>query len=184
MVERRVALLRLLIDEHGMALREGAALDVLARQADREALVEQRGEGQGLGGRPVDAGAFLDHLAAGIEHALRACDGLVKPFGSRGQPGRRARAAWRRRRRSGRGGDRRRWSRRPSCRTSGRRASRPCWPCSRPSRRNRHRGACGTPPSSRRMSSAVSTPSSIRRSAIDLDHGRDARRSACTSAAG
>ena len=74
-VERRVALLGLLIDQHGMALREGAALHVLARKADREALVEQRAEGQGLGRRPVDAFALLDHLAPGIEHALqRAVD--------------------------------------------------------------------------------------------------------------
>ena len=42
MVERDVALFGLLVDQHRMALREGAALAVLARQAHRIALVEQR----------------------------------------------------------------------------------------------------------------------------------------------
>ena len=54
-LQRRVAALGLLVDQHGVALREGAALAVLARQAHREAFVEQRAEGQVLGHRPVDA---------------------------------------------------------------------------------------------------------------------------------
>ena len=73
-LQRRVAALGLLVDEHRVALREGAALAVLAGQADREAFVEQRAEGQVLGHRPVDAVAGLDHLAAALEQAL---DGLV-----------------------------------------------------------------------------------------------------------
>ena len=69
-IERRVALLGFLIDQHGMALREGAALHVLARQAHGEAFHQQRAEGQLLGHRPVEARAVLDHLAARVEHAL------------------------------------------------------------------------------------------------------------------
>ena len=74
MVERDVARLGLLVDQHRMALRERAALAVLAGQAHREAFVEQRAEGQRLAGRPVDALAALDRRAAVVEEAL---DGLV-----------------------------------------------------------------------------------------------------------
>ena len=63
MVERDVAVLVLLIDQHRMALREGAALAVLAGQPHRMAVEQQRAEGQRLGGRPVDALAGLDRLA-------------------------------------------------------------------------------------------------------------------------
>ena len=74
MVERDVALLGLLVVEHRMALREGAALDVLAREADAVALLEKRAEGERLGGRPVDADAGLDRLPPRVEEAL---DGAV-----------------------------------------------------------------------------------------------------------
>ena len=47
-----------------MALAERAAADVLAAQADRKALAQQRPERQMLGGRPVDLVAALDRLAA------------------------------------------------------------------------------------------------------------------------
>ena len=70
MIERRVALLGLLIEQHRMALREGAALRILAGQADRMALLEQRAEGKRLGGRPIDALAGLDRLGALIEETL------------------------------------------------------------------------------------------------------------------
>ncbi len=53
-----------------MALRERAALAILAGQADAIAVVDQRGEGQSLGGRPVDALAGVDRLAAIVEEAL------------------------------------------------------------------------------------------------------------------
>ena len=75
-LERRVAALGLLVDQHGVALREGAALAVLAGQAHREALVEQRAEGQVLGHRPVDAGAGLHHLAAALQQALHGLVGV------------------------------------------------------------------------------------------------------------
>ena len=74
MVERRVALLGLLIEQHRMALREGAALAVLPGQPHRMAFLEQRAEGERFGRRPVDALAGLDRLGAMIEKAL---DGLV-----------------------------------------------------------------------------------------------------------
>ncbi len=58
-----------------MALREGAALDVLARQADGIAGGKQRAEGQRLGRRPVDVAADLDRLLAVVEEAAdRAVD--------------------------------------------------------------------------------------------------------------
>jgi hypothetical protein len=57
-----------------MALRERAALDILARQAHPRAFLDQRGEGQRLGRRPVDALAGLDHLGAVVHEPL---DGAV-----------------------------------------------------------------------------------------------------------
>ena len=70
-VQRDVARFGLLIDQHRMALRERAALAVLARQANRKALVQQRAEGERLGGRPVDPLADLDRRAAVLEEATR-----------------------------------------------------------------------------------------------------------------
>ncbi len=64
-VERDVARFGLLVDQHRVALREGAALAVLAGQTHREAFVEQRAERQRLGGRPVDALAGLDRRRGG-----------------------------------------------------------------------------------------------------------------------
>ena len=57
-----------------MALREGAALAVLAGQPHRRAFEQERAEGERLAGRPVDAHAGLDRLGAGIEETL---DGAV-----------------------------------------------------------------------------------------------------------
>ncbi len=73
MVERHVARLGLLIDQHAMALRERAALAVLAGEADRMAFVDERREGQRFAHRPVDALARLDHRLAIVEEALDAC---------------------------------------------------------------------------------------------------------------
>src|SRR4051794_5818497 len=74
-VERRVALLVFLIEEHRMALREGAALDVLAGQAHAMALEQERAEGERFGARPVDALAGLDGLLPVVEEAP---DGAVQ----------------------------------------------------------------------------------------------------------
>ncbi len=57
-----------------MALREGAALDVLARQPHRVPAGEQRAEGERLAGRPVDVAAGFDGLLAVVEEAA---DGAV-----------------------------------------------------------------------------------------------------------
>ena len=70
-----------LIDQHRVTLREGAALAVLAGEPHRIAVEEERAERERLRGRPVDAGAGLDRLAAVVEEAL---DGAVdvKSFGT------------------------------------------------------------------------------------------------------
>src|SRR5579883_108817 len=73
-IERNVARLGLLIAQHGVALRERAALAVLSGEANRIALVEQSRESQRFGRRPVDSLARLDRLPAIVEKAL---DGLV-----------------------------------------------------------------------------------------------------------
>src|ERR1035441_2147258 len=57
-----------------MALRESAALGILAGQANGMAFLEQRAEGKPFRSGPVDAVAGLDRLGAMIEEAL---DGLV-----------------------------------------------------------------------------------------------------------
>src|SRR5271168_2995568 len=69
-VERDVARLGLLIDQHGMALRERAALAVLPGKTNREALVEQRGESERLAGRPIDAVPRHHGGATIVEKAL------------------------------------------------------------------------------------------------------------------
>ena len=70
-VERDVALLGLLIDQHGVALGERAAAAVLAGQPDMRALGAQRAERQRLGGRPVDALRRLS-IAARLASSCRA----------------------------------------------------------------------------------------------------------------
>src|SRR4029077_18535150 len=53
-----------------VALRERAALGILAGQPHPVTLLQQRAERQRLGGRPVDAGSGLDRLAAAVEKAI------------------------------------------------------------------------------------------------------------------
>ena len=55
--------LGLLIDQSGVALGEGAAVAILARQTHRMAVHQERAEGQRLGGGPVDARAAVDQPA-------------------------------------------------------------------------------------------------------------------------
>src|SRR3954470_19171793 len=76
MVERRVAALVFLVDQHRMALRKRAALAVLSRQPDMAAFLQQRAERQRLAGRPVDADAVVDGLETVFQEAL---DGAVNP---------------------------------------------------------------------------------------------------------
>ena len=59
--QRRPLLGGVLVDEHRVPLDERAAAAVLAGEAHRGALLEQRAEGEELGHRPVDA-AVADHL--------------------------------------------------------------------------------------------------------------------------
>ena len=66
-LQRQVFGLGLLIDQHGMTVGEGTPAAVLARQAHRRALDQQRAESQRLGKRPVDAFAAVDHLLAGVQ---------------------------------------------------------------------------------------------------------------------
>ena len=68
-VERHVLGLGRLVDQHRMALREGAAAGILAAQPHRRALGQQRAPGQRLAGRPVDILAGLDGLALLLEQA-------------------------------------------------------------------------------------------------------------------
>ena len=70
MIERRVALLGFLIEQHRMALREGAALAVLAGEPHPVAFEQQRAEGERLAGRPIDARAGLDRFAPVFEKAV------------------------------------------------------------------------------------------------------------------
>ena len=63
--------------EHGVAMAEGAALDVLAGQPDADAVGEDRGVGQLLGARPVDRALVLgvEDLPASSRAPVRACGG-------------------------------------------------------------------------------------------------------------
>jgi hypothetical protein len=54
-VQVREALLVLLVGEHRMALREGAALHVLAGEAHPVAFEQERTEGERLAGGPIEA---------------------------------------------------------------------------------------------------------------------------------
>ena len=84
MFKRNVTALILLIDQHCMALREGAALAVLTGEADAMALAQQRAEGERFGGGPVYADAGVDRRASRVEKAPdRAMN--VEAFRRRGQ---------------------------------------------------------------------------------------------------
>ena len=67
-----------------MALREGAALGILAGQPHPMAFEQQRAEGQRLAGRPVDAGAGVDRLARGCRGSGCSVRCRWKPGGSVG----------------------------------------------------------------------------------------------------
>src|SRR5580704_14508013 len=68
-VQGDVAGFRLLVDQHGMALRKSAALGVLAGKTHRIAFVDKRRESERLTHGPVDVLACLNHLAAIVEQA-------------------------------------------------------------------------------------------------------------------
>jgi hypothetical protein len=58
-----------------MALAEGAARGILARQAHIQPFIEQRAEGQRLAGGPIETFAGFEHLGLGFQ---LAGDGLVQ----------------------------------------------------------------------------------------------------------
>ncbi len=70
-----------------MALAEGAALGILARQADAAAFQQQCAERERLAGRPIDALAGVEHGLFGFE--LTGDLGVQVEAG--GHPGQRAR---------------------------------------------------------------------------------------------
>src|SRR3546814_4485570 len=57
----------LLVGQHGVTLREGAAAAVLTGEPDRRPLEDQRAEGERLGGRPVYALPCFQHRALRVE---------------------------------------------------------------------------------------------------------------------
>src|SRR5213593_3770390 len=63
-VERNVPVAGLDVVEDGVALAEGAAARVLPAHADRDALEQQRADGERLGAAPVDAASLVHHLRA------------------------------------------------------------------------------------------------------------------------
>ena len=69
--------------EDRVTLAERSALDVLARQSDRNAIGEDAGKGKVLGGRPVDG-----PLVRIVEHRLAALPGALQ-FLVEDEPGRR-----------------------------------------------------------------------------------------------
>src|SRR5712671_6584336 len=79
MIERDVTVLILLVDQHRMALRERAALGILAGDAHAMALEQKRAERERLRRGPVDVLARLDRLAAIFQKALDGPVG-VKAF--------------------------------------------------------------------------------------------------------
>ena len=79
MVEGRVFLARRLVDDMAVALREGTAAAILTGQADREAFIDQRREGEMLRRRPVETLAAGNRLRAAFQNpGQRLVD--VDPF--------------------------------------------------------------------------------------------------------
>ena len=70
--EGHVLLLRLRVVQHGVALREGAALRVLAREPHVDTLEQQRAPGERLGGGPVHVALALQKLRALPDEGQRA----------------------------------------------------------------------------------------------------------------
>src|SRR5436309_3325059 len=99
-VERNVPVAGLDVVEDRMALAEGAAARVLPAHADRDALEQQRAEGERLGAAPVDAAPLADHLRARLHetrgprvrrealgHTREGGGDLVQHLGRDGRPG-------------------------------------------------------------------------------------------------
>src|SRR5436309_3520547 len=69
-VERDVLVAGLDVVEDGVALAEGAAARVLPAHADRDALEQQRADGERLGAAPVDATPLAAHLRARLHEQI------------------------------------------------------------------------------------------------------------------
>ena len=144
------------VDQHGMALAEGAAPGVLPGQSHVDTFVEQRPDGQRLGQGPV-------HLPLG--HHLVALGELPFELGVDGEPvGHRCAPAWpacagpRRRRRSGRTG----------CRRHRGRATGRCVGASEGSPRTSSSTDCSRLLKSSRAASAPSSVMSPRRTSVSV----------------
>src|SRR5262245_26206587 len=70
MIERRVALLGVLTEQHRVTLRKCAALAVLAREANPVPFLQQRAKCERLAGCPINALAARDRFCAGVEKSL------------------------------------------------------------------------------------------------------------------
>src|SRR6476659_4189180 len=78
MIEWRVALLGVLVEQHRMPLRERTALTVLAGKPHRMAFLEQGTKGKRLSGCPIDSLPTLNRLGAIIEETLnRLVNGIA-----------------------------------------------------------------------------------------------------------
>src|SRR5881394_1598165 len=76
MIERRIAALVLLIDQHRVPLRESAALAILSRETDVMTFLQQRAERQRFARRPIDADAAVDRLGPVLQETL---NGAMNP---------------------------------------------------------------------------------------------------------
>src|SRR5262249_57507794 len=76
MIERRVTLLSVLIEQHRVTLRKRAALAVLARKTNAMPFLQQRAKCERLARCPINALAALDRFYAGVKKSLdRPVDG-------------------------------------------------------------------------------------------------------------
>ncbi len=69
-IQRNVRMLVLDIEEHRMAMIEGATLTILSTQADVNAALQERPECEGLRHAEVDSALTLTHLGALLEKLL------------------------------------------------------------------------------------------------------------------
>ena len=79
--EGRVALPRRGVGPHGVAVREGATPRVLPGEANGNALFEERREGEGLGGAPIEG---LRHALAALAQHRQKLRRRLEPLGHRG----------------------------------------------------------------------------------------------------
>lgn len=59
-----------MIEDVGMAVRESASFNILARDAHVKAVIDQSGKGQGFSSTPIDGVTFLNGLESLLEDFL------------------------------------------------------------------------------------------------------------------